>query len=40
VTLANRGGKTTKEMVEGARQSTDQPFLLFLLFFLLVKNSL
>ena len=27
-------------MVEGARQSTDQPFLLFLLFFLEVKNSL
>ena len=38
--LANRGGKTTKEMVEGPCESTDQTFLLFLLLFFEVKNSL
>ena len=40
MTLANRGGKTTKEMVEGAHQSVNQPLLLFLLFFFEVRNSL
>ena len=39
-TLANRGEKTTKEMVDGTHQSTNQPLLLFLSFFFEVKNSL